>query len=106
VCGGIEMHLFPMLLKKRAPFSMLIKVAASHVLYAHDEETRQTSMPKRVKRSRGSGVPAQLWGDWEAWLHGSLPMKWGQAERDCSRCGSAWPWRKKLRGGLLQYREV
>lgn len=79
------MHLFHMLLRKGAPCSALSQVGVSQVLHACDEETRQTSVPTSVERSRESSASAHLLGACKAWLYGFLSMKWGQAERNCSR---------------------
>lgn len=58
--GYIEIYLFPTLLWKGAPCSAVSKLSVSQVLQARDEETRQTSAPMRIERSRGSSVSAQL----------------------------------------------
>lgn len=69
-----------MVLRKGVPCSALSKVSVLQILHACDKETRQTSVPMKVEKSRRSSALAQLLGACKAWLCGSHLMKWGQAE--------------------------
>lgn len=95
----IEIYLFPTLVWKGAPCSALSKTSMSQVLQAWDEETRESSVPVRVERSRGTSISAQLL---EFGYMAPCPWSENSRERWLLMSGSKWPWRRKHCSGLLQ----